>query len=65
MNDTLNRHQSKCLALAKDRFDVFFREIFPLARNAGQLPQPFWLGGKSNGGWSCCSAALTARLVSA
>lgn len=32
-----------------------------MVRNAGQLPQPFWLGAASCGGCSCSAATVPAR----
>lgn len=34
--------------------------ITVMVRNAGQLPQPFWLGAACGGG-SCCAATVPAR----
>ena len=37
-----------------------FASIGKMVRNAGQLPQPFWLGGTCGGG-SCSAARCAAR----
>ena len=37
-----------------------FASIGNMVRNAGQLPQPFWLGAACGGG-SCSAARCTAR----
>lgn len=37
-----------------------FSECLTLVRNAGQLPQPFWLGAACGGG-SCSAARCAAR----
>lgn len=37
-----------------------FASIGNMVRNAGQLPQPFWLGAACGGG-SCSAAPCTAR----
>lgn len=37
-----------------------FREFVALVRNAGQLPQPFWLGAACGSG-SCSAAPCAAR----
>lgn len=37
-----------------------FASIGKMVRNAGQLPQPFWLGAACGGG-SCSAARCTAR----
>lgn len=37
-----------------------FSEFVALVRNAGQLPQPFWLGAACGGG-SCSAARCAAR----
>lgn len=37
-----------------------FTVIVNMVRNAGQLPQPFWLGG-ARGGGSCSAARCAAR----
>lgn len=37
-----------------------FSECLALVRNAGQLPQPFWLGAACGGG-SCSAARCAAR----
>lgn len=37
-----------------------FGNITVMVRNAGQLPQPFWLGAASGGG-SCSAARCAAR----
>lgn len=37
-----------------------FAVIGNMVRNAGQLPQPFWLGGACGGG-SCSAATVPAR----
>ena len=37
-----------------------FAVIGNMVRNAGQLPQPFWLGAACGGG-SCCVARCVAR----
>ena len=38
-----------------------FASIGNMVRNAGQLPQPFWLGAASCGGCSCSAARCAAR----
>ncbi|MEE0358081.1 MAG: hypothetical protein UDS56_00860 [Faecalibacterium prausnitzii] len=38
----------------------WFAVIGNMVRNAGQLPQPFWLGAACGGG-SCSAASCTAR----
>lgn len=37
-----------------------FSEFTAMVRNAGQLPQPFWLGA-AHGGGSCSAAPCAAR----
>lgn len=37
-----------------------FGNVTVMVRNAGQLPQPFWLGAACGGG-SCSAARYTAR----
>ena len=37
-----------------------FAVIGNMVRNAGELPQPFWLGAACGGG-SCCAAPCAAR----
>lgn len=39
---------------------AYFSEFVVLTRNAGQLPQPFWLGAACGGG-SCSAATVPAR----
>lgn len=39
---------------------AYFSEFVVLTRNAGQLPQPFWLGAACGGG-SCSAARCAAR----
>ena len=39
---------------------AYFSEFVVLTRNAGQLPQPFWLGA-AHGGGSCGAARCAAR----
>ena len=38
-----------------------FASIGNMVRNAGQLPQPFWLLGAACGGGSCSAARCAAR----
>lgn len=48
-----------CTLLA--RISRFQRKFTALVRNAGQLPQPFWLG-VVRGGGSCSAARCSARI---
>lgn len=43
------------------RISHFQREFTAMVRNAGQLPQPFWLLGATCGGGLCGAARCAAR----
>ncbi len=45
---------------SKDANRVRFTSFLSVVRNAGQLPQPFWLGAACGGG-SCSAARCAAR----
>lgn len=45
---------------SKDANRVRFASFLSVVRNAGQLPQPFWLGA-ARGGGSCSAARCAAR----
>ena len=44
----------------KDKSSSVFSSFLSVVRNAGQLPQPFWLGAACGGG-SCGAASCAAR----
>lgn len=44
----------------KDKSSRVFSSFLSVVRNAGQLPQPFWLGA-ARGGGSCSLSASVAR----
>lgn len=44
----------------KDKSSRVFSSFLSVVRNAGQLPQPFWLGAACGGG-SCSLSASVAR----
>lgn len=43
------------------RISHFQHKFTTMVRNAGQLPQPFWLLGATCGGGSCSAARCAAR----
>ena len=45
---------------SKDASRVRFASFLSVVRNAGQLPEPFWLG-VARGGGSCSAARCAAR----
>lgn len=47
-------------SILKSRTRHQFAMLGNMVRNAGQLPQPFWLGAACGGG-SCCAATVPAR----
>ncbi len=56
------RHVTKmvCARLRGLTKTYHFAELGNMVRNAGQLPQPFWLGAACGGG-SCSAASCAAR----
>ena len=57
------RHITKmvCVCLRDLTKTYHFAVIGNMVRNAGQLPQPFWLGVVCGGGGSCSAARCAAR----
>lgn len=47
-------------SIQKSSIRLYFASIGKMVRNAGQLPQPFWLGA-TRGGGSCSAARCAAR----
>lgn len=65
MSSTTYDHQTFYISAfaspaSKDANRVRFASFLSVARNAGQLPQPFWLGAACGGG-SHSAARCTAR----
>ena len=52
------RHVTKMVAMCN--FCTLHAQMSAMVRNAGQLPQPFWLGA-ARGGGSCSAARCAAR----
>ena len=57
------RHLTKmvCACLRGLTKTYHLGNVTVMMRNAGQLPQPFWLGAASCGGCSCSAARCAAR----
>jgi hypothetical protein len=59
MASTTYEQKRFCEIKRCDKIDLF-GNVPVMVRNAGQLPQPFWLGAACGGG-SCSAATVPAR----